>query len=384
MDKPSSEVKGQRPPPAAQQSAVVRLAWIFGTRDDLMLLRLPLLAEIVQRRHKVLAIVPDLSSADTSILSGLGIEFCLSSHPKTSVNPFAAVMSRRRLTQQLHDWRTSAVVVEDPSSLESSVRAAVQAGLHKIYPALPALERGPAPSGARTSWRATLELASAVFVPTANDTRLIEQATHKSLPRIAVFPPVALNLSDLRACPLPPLGDGLVLLGAASRRDIETSAFAAAAKSLGGRCRFRTIDLGDDGRGRLANAAPGIELVQGPLTPASIRSAVEAAHVVVIDDIGAAHILLLATALAIGRPVLAIDVAAYRDFVDAGVNGWLVADGDAAALTASMAAILKRPDLLAGMARASSQKAERKLDQAAGWQPLFDIVGIADLRRRAA
>ena len=105
---------------------------------------------------------------------------------------------------------------------------------------------------------------------------------------------------------------------------------------------------------------------------------------VVIDDIGAGHMLLLATALAIGRPVLVIDVPAYRELVDAGANGWLVADNDATALATSMAAILKRPDLLVGMARVSRQKAERKIDQSEVWKPLFDIVGLADLRRKAA
>lgn len=384
MHKPSSQVKGQRLLPASQQSAVVRLAWIFGTRSDLMLLRLPLLAEIVQRRHKVLAIAPDLNPQDRAVLSGLGIEFAVASHPKARANPFAVMLWRRRLAQKLLDWRCSAAVVEDPSSLEPSVRAAAQAGLHEIYLALPALERGPAPSGARGSWRTTLEHATAVFVPTANDTRLIEQSFGKSPPQVAVLCSAALNLADVRACPLPPLGDGLVLLGATSHRDLETSPFVTASRSLAGRCRFRAIDLYGHGSDGNSEGMTGIEIVRSDLTSRAIRAAVEAAHVVVIDDIGAGHMLLLATALAIGRPVLVIDVPAYRELVDAGANGWLVADNDATALATSMAAILKRPDLLVGMARVSRQKAERKIDQSEVWNPLFDIVGLADLRRKAA
>lgn len=384
MDKPSSQVKGQRPLAVSQQSAVVRLAWVFGARDGLMLLRLQMLAEIVNRRHKVLAIAPDLGSQDKVKLSSLGIEFADAAHPKMWGNPFAALLARRRLAQQLLDWRCSAAVIEDPLNLEASVRAAAQAGLNEIYPTLPALERGPAPSSARASWRTSLEHASAIFVPTANDTRLIEQSFQKSPPRIAVLAPVAMNLEDVRARPLPPLGDGLVLLGAASQSNLEPSAIAAAGRSLIGRCRFRVIGLDEHGNGNNVDGPPGLEILPDAISPDAMHSAVEAAHVVVIDDISASHLLLLAAALAVGRPVLVIDVAAYRDFVDVGVNGWLVADGDAAALTTTIATMLKRPDLLAGMARASRQKAERKIDRSAGWQPLLDIIGLADLRQKAA
>ena len=94
--------------------------------------------------------------------------------------------------------------------------------------------------------------------------------------------------------------------------------------------------------------------------------------------------LLLATALAVVRPVLVTDAACHRDFVDGGSNGWLVPGCDAVALTAGMTAVLKRPDLLAGMARASRMKAERRLDRRAAWPALFGAIGLADLRVQAA
>ena len=105
---------------------------------------------------------------------------------------------------------------------------------------------------------------------------------------------------------------------------------------------------------------------------------------VVVDHVDAYQILLLATALAMGRPVLATDEACYRDYVDVGANGWLIPGEDTTALVQAMTSILKRPDLLPGMARAARHKAERRLDQKIALKVLLEALGLQDLRAKAA
>ena len=116
-----------------------------------------------------------------------------------------------------------------------------------------------------------------------------------------------------------------------------------------------------------------------------MQAAVGAAHVVVIDGDAAPHIATLATAYALGRPVLVRDSALTRDFVGAGADGWFVPAGaDAAVWADAMAAVLKRPDLLPGMARAAGLKAARRLGREHAEKTLFATLGLVDLRAIAA
>jgi glycosyltransferase involved in cell wall biosynthesis len=64
-------------------------------------------------------------------------------------------------------------------------------------------------------------------------------------------------------------------------------------------------------------------------------------------------------AMAAGRPIITTNVAGCRDTVDERVNGCLVEPRNPRALAAAMESFLKRPDLIAPIARASRAKAER-------------------------
>jgi glycosyltransferase involved in cell wall biosynthesis len=57
-------------------------------------------------------------------------------------------------------------------------------------------------------------------------------------------------------------------------------------------------------------------------------------------------------AMAAGKPVLASDVAGHRELIRHGVNGWLFAAGDSAALSTGIDAALANPDMEALRARA--------------------------------
>ena len=62
--------------------------------------------------------------------------------------------------------------------------------------------------------------------------------------------------------------------------------------------------------------------------------------------------------------------------MDERVNGCLVAARDAGALAEAMASFLKRPDLIASIARASRLKAERFCDARVVNRSLLDALGL--------
>ena len=83
------------------------------------------------------------------------------------------------------------------------------------------------------------------------------------------------------------------------------------------------------------------------------------------------------TALAIGRPLLALDTPAHRRLIDERVNGVLLPSPDADAIVAGAASLLRRPDLFPSMARASRAKAERHFDASAFATRILDTLQLS-------
>lgn len=380
---------------APGHSAVARLAWICDDHDVLMLLRRPLLLQAVLRRHHILALAPDLSAADRAALHAIGVESAPLILPKPG-QPFSNLLTRRRLTQTLHHWRTTAAVIEMGEHLALATRAAASAGVADLYPFLPPLEHGTPADGAPAkapSWRPALAMAAGVFTKTPNDQRLLCGPLASLRVPLHQMPAACSDLTVMTAMPLPALDDGLIFfaLDSGDGDHAEAQVFtdvATAFDDRGTHIQFRLAETGPSGssdiggrvhRERLANMHASALPVE-----AALRRHVETAHVVVILGSDASQTLLLSCALAIGRPVVVVDDACHRDFVDVGVNGWIAPAGDAPALAAILATLLKRPDLLVGMARAARQKAERRYDQRLALKILCDVLGLKDLRAAAA
>ena len=69
--------------------------------------------------------------------------------------------------------------------------------------------------------------------------------------------------------------------------------------------------------------------------------------------------MVLTEAFAAGTPVVASDIAGYRDVVRDGVDGVLVPPGDAQALAETLRDLWDEPDRRAEMARAAAADVER-------------------------
>jgi len=110
----------------------------------------------------------------------------------------------------------------------------------------------------------------------------------------------------------------------------------------------------------LLKAHRGIVRYLGPR--ADIERLLARAHAVVLPSDAPCLPAEIVQALAVGRPVIAADVAARRRAIQNGVNGRRVPVGDAEALTEAMSDLLRRPDRIPSFAKASRAIARAEFD----------------------
>lgn len=353
------------------RAATTRIAWIAEDRETVRLLREPLLAGLIAQRHKVLVLAPNLTAADRLALVANGVESENLVLPKLRRLPFAFYSGQRHLANTLRAWNARAVVTDGASVMGLGLRAALMAGITHLYPLCPSGDDSSQAVTPETQY--ALKTATCAFVSSTEEARLIERRFgQRGLPGLTVLPLASIDLLATRSVPLPALDGGFVFRAI---EGAEPGLFGAAAALLDGRsakARFELLDGAelDPSTGRRAGSCT-FDFFNDDLR----KAALSAAHVVVVDGASARHHCALVTALILGRPVLALESTLTRDLIDSGVNGWLVSS-DAAALAGAMTAILKRPDLLPGMAHAARQKAERRFAHSVAGASLLDGLGL--------
>src|SRR5829696_1196715 len=100
--------------------------------------------------------------------------------------------------------------------------------------------------------------------------------------------------------------------------------------------------------------------ILGRVTDAEKHAALEAAHVLVAPSLGGESFgMVLTEAFAAGTPVVASDIAGYRDVLADGVDGVLVPRGDATALAETLRDLWLAPERRVAMGEAATKRAER-------------------------
>ena len=100
--------------------------------------------------------------------------------------------------------------------------------------------------------------------------------------------------------------------------------------------------------------------VLGKVDDARKREELERADVLCAPSLrGESFGMVLTEAFAAGTPVVASDIAGYRDVVRDGLDGILVAPGDAQALAETLRDLWEEPDRLAAMSRAAAADVQR-------------------------
>ncbi len=145
------------------------------------------------------------------------------------------------------------------------------------------------------------------------------------------------------------------------RRDVDTLLSAAARLSAA----VHPINLLAPGQ---APTVPPLVRFHGTVATAIFCPMVGASRFMVVplleDPYNAAGITAIVTAITCGRPVVATDTAATRDYVTDGVNGVLVPPGDPQALAAAIERLDTDPSLLAALAAGARAVAEKLTTEA--------------------
>ena len=359
-------------PAAAPQTAARRVAIVAPSGETLRRREGHLLGEIAMRRHRVLAIAPELSKADVGALDEVGAEHAAFAAEPHALKLFSDWKAIGALKTILADWAPHVVLGCGARSMIYAALAAKAAGVERVVLLFGALPQhrfaGELAPDEMPAWRyaQALRAADAAVFHNRDDIALLE--------RLALLPPnlptsvvagAGVDLGRHAQQPLPPLGQGLVFLMIA-RLDkrkgvIEYCKAAQELRSRAPNTRFLLAGAPGDGSCGLrpeilSQFGTAVEYL-GPADDAP--SLLGRCHVFVYPSHAESMPQAVLEAMAAGRPIIATNVPGCRDTVDERVNGCLVAPRDPQKLAAAMESFLKRPDLIAPIARASRAKAER-------------------------
>ncbi len=379
------------PSPRAPTTGVRRIAVIAHSASSLLRFRGPLIAEIAERRHRVLAVAPGLGGDEAADLQRLGVET-------------ATVVLEPAEAGLLSDRRTAKAVAAQLAAfaphivLSSGTRSAVfgaiggrKAGAHTVLMVNGLAALGLSPTAASGTWlvdsmvrwRAKAALSAAdivVFHNAADRAWLRSTGLLPATQRTLVQPGSGVDLERWAEAPLPPMTGPLVFLMAGRlARSTGADVYAAAAARVEARVPGTTfLFAGPEGQGSdgLTAAVLNTGAVEYLGALDDIGPAIARAHVFVYPSQREGLPGAVLEAMSMGRPILTTDTPGCRETVDERVNGCVVPPGDAAALAEAMQSFMRRPETIPAMARASRVKAERRFDQRPVVAELMDVLGL--------
>jgi glycosyltransferase involved in cell wall biosynthesis len=348
------------------------------------------LAQIGARGHRILAVAPQFSGPDIGFLDEIDIERAALSAEPHALRLFGDWKAISALKAVLAGWEPHVVLGCGARAMVYAALAAKSAGVERIVLLFGALPEhrfaGELAPDEIPAWRyaQALRAADEAVFQNRDDLALIERLgiLPPHLPT-AVVPGAGIDLAKRVVLPLPPASQGLVFLMIApleKRKGVIE--YCEAARELHARApNTRFLLAGPPGEGPHAI---------GPVELAALGSAVEflgpaddmekllgQCHVFVYPSHAEAMPQPVLEAMAAGRPIITTNVAGCRETVDERVNGCLVEPRSPHALAAAMESFLKRPDLIAPIARASRAKAERSLGVESVTSALLTALALA-------
>jgi glycosyltransferase involved in cell wall biosynthesis len=358
-------------PAAAPVTASRRVAIVAPAGDTLGQME-GALAEIGARHHRILAVAPRFSEKEIGALDDVGAERAAFTAESHALKLFADWKAIGTLKAILAGWGPHVVLGCGSRAMIYAALAAKSAGVERVVLRVGALPEhrfaGELAPDEMPAWRyaQALRAADEAVFQNRDDLALIERLgiMPPHLPTVVV-PGAGIDLARRRLLPLPNVSQGFVFLMIApleKRKGVIE--YCEAAQELRARApNTRFLLAGPAGEGPHSI---------GPVALAAVGTAVEYLGPAndVPDLLGQCHVFVYPShaegmpqpvleAMAAGRPIIATNVAGCRDTVDERVNGCLVEPRSPHALAAAMESFLKRPDLIAPIARASRAKAER-------------------------
>lgn len=370
---------------------VKRVALVSGAAHTLLASRAPLIRALVARKCAVLCLAPDFSSEQEAKLAFLGTQAATFELSPKGPKLLADWRVCRTLADTLAAWKPDVVIGMTERVMALAMIGARRARIARRI----ALVNGFAPRDMDLVVREdrlrapprllakALKAAHVGVFHNRDDRRSLER--EGLLPAglaTRVLPGAGVDLATFAAVPLPSISEGLVFLMIATLDEARgVLDFCKAAERIKARAPQAQFLLAGPMGSSATSLKPDVLRAYadavtflGPLV--EVGPALAACHVFVYPSRREGMPRAVLEALASGRPVITTATPGCRDTVDDCVNGCLVGPGDVSGLEDAMAGLLKRPDLLASMARASRLKAERHFDERSVLAAWLELIGL--------
>ncbi|HEX2762678.1 MAG TPA: glycosyltransferase family 4 protein [Allosphingosinicella sp.] len=358
---------------------------------SLILFRGPLIAAMVARGHRVVAMAPAIDADVAEKLRRLGAEPREVPLVNSSLNPLASAKTVAVLTALLREVRPDVFIGYTIKPVTLGSIAARRAGVGRIVALITGLgyaftegggsKRRVSRAAATLLYRLALRCCGRIIFQNPDDRDFFRKLG--LLPRgaeVALVKGSGIDLQAFAAAGLP--GGMSFLMISRFLGDKGIREYAAASRRLKARypeVEFRLAGYPDPSPDGLSQreieeiAKGGVDLL-GRLD--DVRPAIAAASVYVLPSYREGTPRSVLEALAMARPVVTTDAPGCRETVEDGVNGLLVPPRDTAALADAMERLILDPARLKPMARASRALAERNFDVHAVNRAILDAAGL--------
>lgn len=369
---------------AARPAVSHRALVVAPSGDQLIERHSALFGDLVGRRHRILCLAPRLAASEAAHLASLGAE----TRPWPTRTSFLRALAEHHEASALRaliaDWQPHVALVAVDDETLPALASARDARVPRVLALVDGLPQTVV--GGRQvakSWRRAFNGIGGIVCCSDDDQRMLAatgfSGTSASPP--TAFTGSGVDLTHHAEQRLPGLADGLVFaMMAPLDREHGLEDYLNAAAAVAGQApnaRFLLAGpLPADGGATAQAIASRAGTVEHLGSIADVRTVLARSHVFVYPTRSHGVPRPILEALAAGRPVITTDAPGSRETVDVRVNGCLVPPGDAKALADAMASFLRRPDLIASMARAARLKAERRFDEQVATARLGELMGL--------
>ncbi|UZK65034.1 glycosyltransferase family 4 protein [Sphingomonas sp. M1-B02] len=369
-----------------------KIVLVAGIANSVANFRGPLIAELVGRGDRVLALAPDWDDEQRTLTRALGAEPLDYSLERTGMRLSRDLVDIVRLWRRLRRLKPDTVLCYSPKAVNYGTLAAAAAGVRRRVGIVEGLgyvftEGEGAKSLKRRALRfATMRLytlalafAHRVLFLNRDDRALFVSSGMVNARKTEVIGGIGVDLTKFTPTPFP--DQVTFLLIARLLREKGIGEFVAAARLV--RARFPAarfillgpIDSNPGGLSRdqiLAWVAEGI--LEWPGEVSDVREWIARASVYVLPSYREGVPKSTQEAMAMGRPVITTDAVGCRETVDEGVNGFMVPIRSIEPLAQAMFRFLEDPALIASMGAQSRRIAETRFDVHLANQRLLDAL----------
>lgn len=368
------------------------VALISSYTPSLVGFRGPLVKEMVDAGHRVVAFGVERDEATEDVLAELGAEFRTWRLVRAGLNPMPDLLSLADLTRQLREIGPDVVLSYTMKPVVYGSLAARMAGVPKIYSMVTGLGYAFIGSDSRARLaglvagqllRRAFRYNDGVLVYNSDiDRAFRERGLFRSPEQAILIGGTGVDLSSYSVAPLPE-GPLTFLLIARLLADKGIREFAHAARRLKPHwpdARFVLVGPYDPNPTGLKPSEvegwvrEGYIEYRGPV--ADVRPSIGDCSVYVLPSYAEGVPRTVQEAMAMGRPIVTTDAPGCRDTVVQGETGLLVPPRDAAALADAIEWFLTNPERIAPMGEASRHLAEQRFDVHAINRRILKITGL--------